>query len=141
LGFCRLKSHRLGLAPSTTPLSGSLPVLFPDCISDFNPDIVPETHRAMLRDSLSISNPGFWQESLGNTIPEMFGDIPQAIFPAIVPGSIVGCKGATDPDCIPESIPETMPVFNKRNHWQWRLQIAIRQSVFTTTWPRLDNMP
>ena len=90
---------------------------------------------------------------LGNTIPEMFGDIPQAMFPAIVPGSIAGCKGATDPDCIPEpipeifpglipeSIPETMPVFNKRNHWQWRLQIAIRQSVFTSTWPRLDNMP
>ena len=81
----------------------------------------------------------------------MFGDIPQAMFPAIVPGSIVGCKGATDPDCIPEpipeilpgfipeSIPETMPVFNKRNHWQWRLQIAIRQSVFTSTWPQLDN--
>jgi len=48
---------------------------------------------------------------LGNTNPRMLGDIPQAMLPEISPGSIVGCKGATDPDCILEPIPEAFSGF------------------------------
>ncbi|OYD17026.1 hypothetical protein CH330_01110 [candidate division WOR-3 bacterium JGI_Cruoil_03_51_56] len=41
----------------------------------------------------------------------MLGDIPHAMLPGVSPGSIAGCKGATDPDCIPEPIPKTFPGF------------------------------
>ena len=71
----------------------------------------------------------------------MLGDISRVILPGTSPGSIAGCKDATDPDCIPESIPEilpglisefipetipdtkpdALPVFDKRNLWQYQI--------------------
>jgi len=67
---------------------------------------------------------------LGNTIPEMHGDIHQVMLPGISPDSIAGCEGATDTDCIPESIPVTIPdtkpdslffagFFDKRNSFRY----------------------
>ena len=93
----------------------------------------------MHRDSFPGSNPDFWQEPLRDTIPEMLGDIPRLMLPGVSPGSIAQCQGATDPDCIPEPIPEilpgfipeslpetipdttpdVLPVFDKRNLWQY----------------------
>ncbi|OYD15543.1 hypothetical protein CH330_05385 [candidate division WOR-3 bacterium JGI_Cruoil_03_51_56] len=49
-----------GHTPSTAPLSGSVPVLFPDCIRDFVPDIIPEMNPFLHRDSFPGSNPDFY---------------------------------------------------------------------------------
>ncbi|OYD16256.1 hypothetical protein CH330_03325, partial [candidate division WOR-3 bacterium JGI_Cruoil_03_51_56] len=73
------------------------------------------------------SNPGLYRGMLGNTNPEMFGDIPQAMLPETYPDSIAGFQRTIIPDCIPEFIPETipatipdtkpdsLPAFDKRN--------------------------